>query len=474
MRYAPLIVILCLSSLPGIALAAVTINEVAWMGDAVSANHEWIELYNDSQTAVSVDGWTLSDGMNLAITLVGTISPLSYAVLERTSEDSAPGAAFLLYTGALVNSGATLRLVDSNGALQDQVAGGENWQGIGGDNVSKETAQYTTNGWQSAVPTPGKANTTETTIVPSNNPPSTTGSGNNKTATTLSTKPKVTKLGENKKEAELTMTVKTLAYVNERIDFSAAAKRSDATTINSLKYIWNFGDLNSDTGAKVKHLYQYPGTYVVTLKTRYAGQDELVRQEITILPVTMSLARNEAGDIQIQNNAPYEMDISGYQLSGTRSLTIPDDTIILPRGTITIPRAKLEDPSLRSLIVLYDTTRQGVAYNKPAGVAATFGLGTKRAEELRSNSSARKPVATLNSTPLSYAKTAQTATNQTLLNPPTSEPTLTKPITPQTTEPPVESENKNWPYFALIGLIALGLIIVWRSPTPKKQATIFD
>jgi len=109
--------------LPYSAQAAVSISEVAWMGSSASANHEWIELHNDG-SAQDVSGWTLSDGVNLSIDLTGTISQNSYAVLERTSEDSAPGTAFLVYTGALVNTGATLRLTRSDGSLVDQVSGG--------------------------------------------------------------------------------------------------------------------------------------------------------------------------------------------------------------------------------------------------------------------------------------------------------------------------------------------------------------
>ena len=84
------------------------------MGSGTSANHEWIELYNSGE-AVDVAGWVLSDGMNLSINLTGIISAGDYAVLERTSDDSAPGIAFLIYTGALVNTGATLTLQDSSG-----------------------------------------------------------------------------------------------------------------------------------------------------------------------------------------------------------------------------------------------------------------------------------------------------------------------------------------------------------------------
>jgi len=71
---------------------AIEISEVAWMGSAASANHEWIELY--SPETIDVTGWTITDGNNLQIELDGTISSGEYAVLERTSDASAPGTAW--------------------------------------------------------------------------------------------------------------------------------------------------------------------------------------------------------------------------------------------------------------------------------------------------------------------------------------------------------------------------------------------
>jgi len=111
--------ILCLL-LPNISLAAVYISEVAWMGSVDSANHEWIELHNNG-TSVNVNGWQLTDGMNLSVDLSGIMPSNSYSVLERTSDASALGSAFLVYTGALVNTGATLKLIKDDGSLVDKL-----------------------------------------------------------------------------------------------------------------------------------------------------------------------------------------------------------------------------------------------------------------------------------------------------------------------------------------------------------------
>ena len=43
--------------------AELVINEIAWMGNIIdgipNASAEWIELYNSSENAISLDGWIL-------------------------------------------------------------------------------------------------------------------------------------------------------------------------------------------------------------------------------------------------------------------------------------------------------------------------------------------------------------------------------------------------------------------------------
>ncbi|MCA9360455.1 lamin tail domain-containing protein, partial [Candidatus Kaiserbacteria bacterium] len=239
--------------LPYSAQAAVSISEVAWMGSSASANHEWIELHNDG-SAQDVSGWTLSDGVNLSIDLTGTISQNSYAVLERTSEDSAPGTAFLVYTGALVNTGATLRLTRSDGSLVDQVSGGTDWESIGGDNATKETAQYTSSGWVTAAPTPGAGlNWTVEEDTSEDDDTETLNQEDLKKTSTVSTRKTKSSSAETVRlilpdvSLKLVVDAQSLGYVNQPISFSVKPSGIGDTLIDSLQYEWNFGDgLTSD------------------------------------------------------------------------------------------------------------------------------------------------------------------------------------------------------------------------------------
>lgn len=363
------LLLLCLS-LPVGVKAAVVINEVAWMGSSVSANYEWIELYNNGSGAVSVEGWTLDDGQNLLINLTGTIDAGKYAVLERTSEESAPGTAFLLYTGALVNTGATLRLKDKSAAAQDQVSGGENWTNIGGDNTSKDTAQYTSSGWVTDKPTPGKVNGTgKTTTVLSNASSTKTTSVVKKTS---SGKNILTRSEENSSDFRVDETiygiepqVPTTGHVNQLLNFAVEVVGLEKISNRSARYEWNFGDSYTSTAKDPTHIYQFPGEYVVTVTVRHLNDEVISRQEVTILPVTLSLTQSPEGDWQINNDAPYDVDLSAYVLRGQKKVQLPPQTIISPKGTITIAKHRVGLASTE--VELLDYTGAVVAQSNDTG-----------------------------------------------------------------------------------------------------------
>ncbi len=121
-----------IESRPRAVAGAIVINEVAWMGTSASLYDEWIELYNTTDTDISLDGWRLvsSDG-SPDISLSGIISAHGYFLLERTDDSTvADIPADQLYTGALNDTGESLSLYDEGGTLIDTANGdGGAWPG---------------------------------------------------------------------------------------------------------------------------------------------------------------------------------------------------------------------------------------------------------------------------------------------------------------------------------------------------------
>jgi len=138
------LLIFCLPHLQTIQAAKpvdLVINEIAWMGTNISANDEWIELYNDTGNNINLEGWVLkSEDGTPEIKLTGIISANGFFLLERTDDETVPGvAADQIYKGALGNNGEKLEIYDNSGDLIDAVDCSSGWSG--GDNKTKQTME---------------------------------------------------------------------------------------------------------------------------------------------------------------------------------------------------------------------------------------------------------------------------------------------------------------------------------------------
>ena len=149
---------------------SVVINEITWMGTENSANDEWIELYNNTQNPINLDGWILKSADDkLKINLKGTIPAKGFYLLERTDDTTVPNiTADLIYKGALSNDGEDLKLYDGSGNLIDETNCSSGW--FAGDNSTKQTMERGVrpgsdpNSWQMSAE-PGGTPKTENSIV---------------------------------------------------------------------------------------------------------------------------------------------------------------------------------------------------------------------------------------------------------------------------------------------------------------------
>jgi len=110
---------------------SVVINEIAWMGTSASNTaDEWIELYNNSNSAVDITGWTLKsdDGTPLIIFPTSTIPAYEFYLLERTDDNTVSDiSADSVYTGALENSGEKIELRNAGSILIDYIDCSSGW-----------------------------------------------------------------------------------------------------------------------------------------------------------------------------------------------------------------------------------------------------------------------------------------------------------------------------------------------------------
>jgi hypothetical protein len=158
---------------PSFPAGAILINEVAWAGTAASANDEWIELWNPGPDAIHLDGWVLTDDEDIRINLVGLVPGDGFALLERTDDETvADLPAHSVYTGALADTGESLRLLDPSGKeidIVNRAAGawpaGDSRRRISMERVGDEWRTFSGDSWQRldasgevVLGTPGRVN----------------------------------------------------------------------------------------------------------------------------------------------------------------------------------------------------------------------------------------------------------------------------------------------------------------------------
>lgn len=120
----------------------IVINEVAWAGTAASHYDEWIELYNPSEEAVDLTGWTLTFGkvrIDLGAGVETLLEPGGYFLLERSDDETVPDIdADLIYKKALNNDGMLIELLDPMGEVVDTANAGQETGWAAGSGTSDD------------------------------------------------------------------------------------------------------------------------------------------------------------------------------------------------------------------------------------------------------------------------------------------------------------------------------------------------
>ncbi len=323
---------------PAVSSAQVVINEIAWMGTDVSANDEWIELHNTSTDAVSLEGWHLSaDDGTPNISLHGTIEPDGYFLLERSDDMSVPDVpAEVIFTGGIGNDAENLSLLDGSGATIDRVESGASWS-LGGDNITKHTAQRQTDGsWITGIPTPRALNSTENT--------KTTPSSDGEVAGASTTKSTKTSTVVGYRQKVFTYAGSDISIVAGAFGFfEGHAIDSAGEPLGRVRHTWTFGDGASTRVRNAKHIYHVPGMYTAVF-TAFTDEQrvrdkvfvEVLEPKVSIMSVVMG----EQGYVSIRNDSDKELDMSGWELfvdtdrKVKQHFTMPRDTLVAPQATV--------------------------------------------------------------------------------------------------------------------------------------------
>jgi hypothetical protein len=117
----------------------IVINEVAWSGTGVSANDQWIELFNTTGDDIDLATTSLAVGTSDPMPLSGTLSSHGYVILERDGAliGGTPPEPVVVNFGPLSSDAEQISLLDSAGKIIDQTP---NEDACGGDWCAGSTA----------------------------------------------------------------------------------------------------------------------------------------------------------------------------------------------------------------------------------------------------------------------------------------------------------------------------------------------
>lgn len=283
---------------PTTSLPSVRLNEVFANPKGDEVQSEFIELYNASNTEVTLDGFHIKDASKTGdyAFSTGTVIPaLGYFVLPRSVSKI-----------SLNNSNETLFFTDTNGTLVDLINYTKTKEGI--------SLNYTPTGWRGGPPTPGAPNQLNT--LPE-------------------TKERVPKKG----------------YRGVPVTMNARGEDTDGDT---LKYTWDFGDDHKSYKRETTHTYEKNGTYSITLITTDGSDDVTETFSITItsfpeanVRITSFMPNPSGNDSEnewliIENRGKKVVDLQGYGIAtGWKKLSnhpIRKSFIIKPKSEAKLTR----------------------------------------------------------------------------------------------------------------------------------------
>jgi hypothetical protein len=346
---------------PSFVFADVRINEVAWMGDITSPDHEWIELYNDSDVLQDLSGWKLmaydtteTTKEKFSIALTGVISAKGYFLVERkrSASDTAPYLAsdFTTVSFSLVNGGETLLLKSDGDSKIDEVRSSFKTKWEKGDNVTKETMQWNGAKWITATATPRAENktadTSATNTTDDTNTDTTTDTAQTSSpGTTLDTSAHVSPLPlsdfSQKQELYISAGRNRIVSVGSPVAFEAFAIDAKGVRSQNIASVWSFGDGAQGGGPKVTHTYKYPGDYVVVLNANAGGNEAVSRAEVRVFAPKIALGKEEDGSVSLVNDSAYEINIGGWKIVGAGgggTFVASSDTIIKEGKKLIFPK----------------------------------------------------------------------------------------------------------------------------------------
>lgn len=337
--------------------AGVVITEIMYDLEGVDTGREWVEIQNIGAIA-DLTGWKFFEsGTNHGLTLMqgsASISQNGFAVIADNTEKFLldwPGFSGTIFDSSfsLSNTGETITLRDANLADTDSVSYLSDWGGVGdGKSLQKNDSQ-----WVSALPIPGE-NNNETIVEQKIFPPLEGGAGEGRGDDggngSISPPPKASfsaYAGEDKS---------TLA--GAEVYFLGQVKGVSDNLVDTVRFLWNFGDGTVGDGKNIKHIFQYPGNYIVNLDVSLGTNSDSDSLKVVVSEAGIYVSEIKPGGwVEIKNDSAKIADVSGFglQVNDSKTFNFSKDTKLTGSSFLTLDSLILgfEIPDIGEIKILY-------------------------------------------------------------------------------------------------------------------------
>ena len=321
---------------PLITHGQIKITEIMYDPQGGDTKREWIEVLNMGTTAVDLSGYFFFEN-NVYHKLVAQagvlLEPNTYAIIvdsiaEVIAEYSGNAVQIFDSAFSLNNTGETISMADASKQIIDTVTYSVD---MGGNNDGN-SLQITGDAVITASPTFGVINKTESEAPPTDTGTDTTdttstsggtSSGGSSVSTHIQqesvskyTPPTTFKIGAGRNR---------YVTLNTPIQFEGEVSNGEV----SPKFLWNFGDFNTEKGKKVTHIYEYEGVYEVVLEGKTSEHTAISRTEVHVTQPQIEITQSTT-TIAVYNKSKQEVNIGGFKIEFLEGefVNIPRNTII--------------------------------------------------------------------------------------------------------------------------------------------------
>ncbi len=321
------------------AFASIIFSEVMYNPTGDETKNEWVEIYNNGGSSVSISGWTFMDsptsshhGLNTPAQGSFTIATGAYAIIANDattflSSHSGVSATVIDSSFSMKDTSAnTISLLDASGASQATM----NYDPADGAANDGNSLQLVGSSWLAGAPTPAAQNSAS--------------SQSEETASTVEDdKNEITDFVPSGFTAEIL--APTVVAVGVPAEFDSFVENEKKEKINTGRYEWSFGDGSSLSYIDEKpftHMFEYPGEYIVTMtffeNSSGDKSDDSDQLSITVTDNRFVLGNVGAdGSVSIKNISSYQTDLAGWSVSsGGFRYTFPKFTIVRAGSALTV------------------------------------------------------------------------------------------------------------------------------------------